>query len=134
MAHSEAIIIPCTREKVWDAQPHRAKVAAKDAYTSAAFRQWRAVAEASGLPWFILSTKYGLLHPDDPIEDYEVPVGRAKRDARYGTLLANQMEQRGINQCKRVVVLDWEAFFDLVAGALDPFDGPEVVLRKVVYG
>lgn len=70
----EAIIVPCTQEKIWDSQPDLGAVPAKDAYTKAAFRAWRSYAEQSGCPWFILSTKYGLLRPDVQIEKYNVPI------------------------------------------------------------
>ena len=50
----DAIIVPCTEEKVWDTHPNTGAVAAKDAYTKPAFSAWRQHAEQSGLPWFIL--------------------------------------------------------------------------------
>ncbi|MCA9316798.1 MAG: hypothetical protein KDB73_15035 [Planctomycetes bacterium] len=44
---------------------------ARDMYQSALFSKRRRHAEATGDPWFILSAKYGLLHPDAWIEPYE---------------------------------------------------------------
>jgi hypothetical protein len=73
----DAIIVPCTQEKIWDTCPSAGVVAAKEAYTKPAFLAWRAYAEQAGCPWFILSTKYGLIRPDQPIENYNVPVSRA---------------------------------------------------------
>ena len=47
---------------------------AKDLYQSDWFIKARAYAEAVGSCWFILSAKYGLVHPDDVIEPYEMTL------------------------------------------------------------
>jgi len=44
---------------------------AKDLYVSPLFRKARACVEALGCPWYILSTKYGLVDPKTAIEPYE---------------------------------------------------------------
>jgi hypothetical protein len=41
----DAIVVPCTQEKIWDAQPSLGAVAAKDAYIKPVFRAWRSYAE-----------------------------------------------------------------------------------------
>jgi hypothetical protein len=41
MAPMEAIIVPCTDEKVWRLGEVRGSVMAKDAYAKPAFRAWR---------------------------------------------------------------------------------------------
>ena len=89
---SEIIIAPCTREKIWDIQPDRGEVAARDAYIKPAFVKWRQFSEDSELPWLILSTKYGFLKPDQLISKYEAKVSRAKRDPAYVMLLQKQAE------------------------------------------
>ena len=43
-------------------------------YTSAWFRKARSYVDNSGRPWFILSAKYGLLHPDRVVEPYDVTL------------------------------------------------------------
>lgn len=40
-----AVIVPCTQEKVWDTNPSAGQMAAKDAYTKPAFLAWRRHAE-----------------------------------------------------------------------------------------
>jgi len=47
---------------------------AKDLYKSDYWDKRRAHAEAAGRPWFILSAKHGLLHPDEVIEPYDVSL------------------------------------------------------------
>jgi len=55
---------------------------AKDLYTSPWFRLARAYVEATGCPWFILSAKYGLVHPDQLIEPYERTLNRMPIEER----------------------------------------------------
>lgn len=57
--------------------------AAKDLYVSTWFVKARKYVESSGGDWFILSAKYGLVHPDQVIEPYELTLNRmAKPDRR----------------------------------------------------
>ena len=46
-------------------------VAAKDLYRSTWFVLARALVEREAAPWFILSAKYGLVHPDAVIAPYD---------------------------------------------------------------
>jgi hypothetical protein len=113
----EAIVVPCTQEKIWDSQPNVGPVSAKDAYTKEAFRTWRLYAEQSGCSWFIMSTKYGLLRPDQPIEKYNVPVSVAVRDAGLLSLLDRQGRELGLGSFEQIVLLDWDRFMPLVRAA-----------------
>ena len=47
---------------------------ARDLYTSPWFHKARAYADRTGLPWFVLSAKYGLVHPDEVIAPYELTL------------------------------------------------------------
>jgi hypothetical protein len=128
----EAIIVPCTQEKIWDTTPSAGAVAAKNAYTKAAFRTWRLYAEQSGCPWFILSTKYGLISPDQFIEPYNVPISAAATDAAFLALLRRQGEDLKLARFDRIVLLDWERFEPLVRAAVaDP--RVKCVLHKLLY-
>lgn len=128
----DAIIVPCTQEKIWDDARHAGAgaVAAKDAYTKPVFKDWRAYAEESGSPWFILSTKYGLIRPDQPIERYNVPISAAVRNAELHQLLARQGRELGLKDAERVILLDWERFQPLVKAALGDAN-VRCVLRKI---
>ena len=62
---ADVILVGCLKSK------RTAAAAAKDLYTSALFTKERAHSERSGLPWYILSAKYGLVGHDEWIEPYE---------------------------------------------------------------
>ena len=49
-------------------------IAAKDLYISSLFTKARHFVEESPAPWFILSAKYGLVHPDEVIEPYDLTL------------------------------------------------------------
>ena len=50
-------------------------VAAKALYVSPLWRSRRIYAEQAGLPWYILSAKYGLLEPEERIAWYDLSLG-----------------------------------------------------------
>ena len=58
-------LISCGARKL----PHPAP--ARDLYTGSLFRAARAYAEASGIPWAILSARHGLVMPSTVIEPYD---------------------------------------------------------------
>lgn len=62
---SRVFLVSCVARKRPRATP------AADLYTSAWFVKARALVEASGDPWFILSAEHGLLAPEKVIEPYE---------------------------------------------------------------
>lgn len=77
-AHSPAdvVLVGCVKSKVDHPAP------ARDLYTSALFRKERVYAEASGIPWFILSAEHGLVAPTQVIEPYELSLASAPRHYR----------------------------------------------------
>lgn len=128
----EAIIVPCTQEKVWDDNPQRGPTAAKDAYTKGCFLEWRRIAETSGGQWFILSTKCGLLEPDDVVPGpYNVPISMATRDRGLLAKLRDQGAGIDFSRFEKVVLLDWERFQPLVKAAVG--DNAPCVLRRVCF-
>ena len=128
----KAIIIPCTQEKVWDTAPDRGAVPAKDAYAKPVFRKWREHAEQSGVAWFVLSTKYGLLSPDDLIEPYNVPVSAALTNLGLHALLEDQGRRLGLDRAEEVTLIDWEKFQPLVRAAVGNASVP-CKLGKLYY-
>jgi len=48
---------------------------AADLYTSTLFARRRRYAEASGAPWFVVSSRWGLVAPDEVIAPYDVYLG-----------------------------------------------------------
>jgi hypothetical protein len=77
-AKQTTFFVSCVGQKL----STRAK--AKNLYQSAWFLKARAYVETQQCPWFILSAKYGLIHPDDLIEPYEKTLNTMPRDARMG--------------------------------------------------
>jgi hypothetical protein len=67
---------------------------AKDLYTSDYFVKMRTYAEATGLPWFILSAEHGLISRDEWLEPYERYLPETSRDYRraWGQKVAAQLE------------------------------------------
>src|SRR5262249_18299490 len=65
-----AYLVSCVSQK----QGH--KCAARDLYISSWFLKAREYAEASGIPWFILSAKYGLVPSDRVIDPYEQTLNK----------------------------------------------------------
>lgn len=128
----DAIIIPCIQEKIWDSQPDLGAVVAKDAYTKPVFRAWRSYAEQSGCPWFILSTKYGLIRPDQLIERYNIPISAAVRDPALSSRLESQGRDLGLGSFDRIVLLDWERFKPHVRAATRNL-AVKCVLRRIQY-
>lgn len=64
-----ATIVSCSKAKLSGTRPARELYSA-----SPGFRRWLAQALDDGHPVFILSTKYGLVRPDQPIAAYELDV------------------------------------------------------------
>jgi hypothetical protein len=75
------VLISCSSQKAWDAQmedPRRVlqghTTAASNAYCSPLFSKSRAWAERRGYPWAVLSAKYGLISPNQEIDDYDLTL------------------------------------------------------------
>lgn len=56
---------------------------AQDMYQGALFRQSRRYMERLGIPWFILSAKYGLIEPGHIIAPYEVTLLTMTKKERH---------------------------------------------------
>lgn len=72
------VLVSCVKSKL----PHAAP--ARELYTSAWFRKVRRIVEASGSPWFVLSSLYGLVAPNTKIAPYNYTLntlGVAERRA-----------------------------------------------------
>lgn len=67
-APPDIVLLGCVKTK------RPGKWPARDLYTSTLFLGRMAYAESTERPWFVLSAKYGILAPDDDIEDYDVSL------------------------------------------------------------
>jgi hypothetical protein len=84
------VLIGCVSRKAPTAR------AAKDLYRSELFSRRRAHAEARGLPWLIVSARYGCVDPDAVIDPYDVRLTDLNRGERkaLAELIADQLERR----------------------------------------
>ncbi len=84
------ILVGCVRTK------NAVASAASELFASPLFAGRRRYAVASGLPWYILSAKFGLLAPDDVIGPYDVYLADQAPDYKraWGEFVTAQLEQR----------------------------------------
>ena len=92
-------LVPCASRK------RSSRAPACDLYESALFRKMRAVVDELGTPWFILSAKYGLVHPDQPVDPYDLTLKDMRVSERrlWAGKVIGQME-RVLPPADRVVV------------------------------
>jgi Family of unknown function (DUF6884)/GIY-YIG catalytic domain len=85
----DVVLIGCVKSKL------SRGAAAKDLYVSDYFMKMRGYAEATRLPWFILSAEHGLVSPDDWLEPYERYLPDAPREYRraWGEQVVRQLRQ-----------------------------------------
>lgn len=92
---------------------------ARDLYVSAWFQKASSYAVRTGLPWFVLSAKYGLVHPDEVLAPYELTLNTmpVTDRRRWASRVLAQMEPRleGINS---VVFLAGLRYREFLAPAL----------------
>ncbi|MFP5371087.1 MAG: DUF6884 domain-containing protein, partial [Actinomycetes bacterium] len=74
-AHADIVLVGCSGSKAAGVSR------AADLFTGAAFRKARDLAIRSGKPWYVISAKFGLLHPDEVIAPYDVYL--PKQSPRY---------------------------------------------------
>jgi hypothetical protein len=84
---ADVVLVGCVKSKLPGTAP------ARDLYTSPLFRRRRAYAEQSGRPWFILSSRWGLVAPDEPIAAYDLYLGDQTADYRaaWGAFVVEQL-------------------------------------------
>ncbi len=63
-------LIACGATKLDHAAP------AKELYTGGLFKKQRLYVETAERPWYVLSAKHGLVHPDAVIEPYDLELGK----------------------------------------------------------
>lgn len=71
----------------------------KNLYTSDYFEKMRAYAEKCHDEWWILSAKYGPLHPDaDPVEPYDETLSGARvaQKREWAKRVAEQLDEEGL--------------------------------------
>ncbi|MBF4161595.1 DUF6884 domain-containing protein [Nocardioides acrostichi] len=111
---ADVVLVGCVKTKLDHGAP------ARDLYVSDYFAKMRSYAEATGLPWFILSAEHGLVAPDDWLEPYERYLPDTTHEYRrgWGEKAAAQL-QEAIGSLDGLVV-DVHAGSTYVASAEGP--------------
>jgi len=83
------VLIGCVKTKQASAAP------AAELYVSPLFEGRREYARRTGMPWYVLSAKHGLLSPDDIIGPYDVYLGAQSRGYQqaWGEFAAAQLDE-----------------------------------------
>lgn len=108
LVHEERtlIVVPCGARKIWHTNPHAGERPAREAYTSQLFKAYRDYAQAFGTEWRILSAKYGIMHPDQLIENYDRRFDASYLDPRnWWRLEGMVLQARALPSCDRLVLL-----------------------------
>lgn len=110
---------------------------AKDLYQSEWFRKARRYVESTGMPWFILSAKYGLLSPDALISPYEQTLNTmpTKRRQEWAGMVVEQIKPH-ISKEHSIVVLAGSRYREFLMPALRSMVGKlgDMVLQRVRTG
>lgn len=94
-------IIPCSKEKIWDIEPHHGAVPANKAYRSAFHRYAAAYAHKHCNHTLIFSAKYGLMEPNFIIDGpYDITFSR-ENDPCIG---ASALRQQGAQYAHAVSI------------------------------
>lgn len=100
------VIVPCGSRKIWHSSPQAGQIAAKKAYTSQLFKAHRDYAQMFGTQWRILSAKYGILHPDQLIGNYDCKFDASYLDIKnWWKLETMVLQARALRSCDQLVLL-----------------------------
>ena len=109
------VIVPCGAQKIWDRKPHAGKIAAKEAYSSLFFKVNREYAQTFGTEWRILSAKYGIMHPDQLVENYDCKFDDSYLDRRNWWKLEGMVRQaRALPHFERIVLLGGKLYREIM--------------------
>jgi hypothetical protein len=96
---------------------------ARDMYVSPLYRKSVQLTELWGVPFYILSAKYGLLHPDELIEPYEQTLKTATKKEKQDWAQRVDKQIRELSRRKFILLAGDDYFAPLVeAGSGDPLD------------
>ena len=114
-ANTTVYIVSCTRKKIWDFDPNAPKkVLAKDAYKGSTFLKWlQYVEQKNNVKWYIFSSKYGIIEPEHPIENYDIYFVRDVDKAIPEDTIIEQIKKHGIHKARNVYFVGSDdAYYD----------------------
>lgn len=121
------LVIGCGKAKIWDKDPHLGPVPSQVAYTGGLFRLCRRYAELYYPDrWLILSAKYGLVLPDEPIEKYDVSFKSANKMVVKVNALVDQC-QYYFGEARKVICIAGREYILILESALQrriPLESP----------
>lgn len=126
-------IIPCTKAKIWDNLPHLGPVIAQNVYTNPFHSLARSYIQKRSNSWYIMSAKYGFLHPDDVIpETYDITFDRKNDPYISDEQLKFQMNEKNFSNFKNVIVICNERYVERIQRALSGLDiNVEIPFRNI---
>ena len=112
-------LVSCVKEK------QKCPAPARELYLSTLFKKSRKLVEATKCPWFILSAKHGLLHPDEVICPYNETL-KDKSPAERGEWEEKVKAQMDDNlpDAEAVVVLAGKNYYECLKTYLKERFGP----------
>jgi len=109
-------IVPCGVKKIWDKYPDAGPTPAKDVYIGVFARKCQEYAQAFYPDsYYILSAKYGFLHPLDIIqENYNVTFKESKTNPVMICELVKIAKRKDLYNVDRVIVVAGKDYFHIV--------------------
>ncbi len=89
------VVLACSKTKIWMEKPELKgkKIIAKDAYTGSVFRYGLKYAQKNNMPFIILSGKYGLLEPEQLIEEYDFKLNSFEEAEHIRGIFKNRLKK-----------------------------------------
>ena len=89
---------------------------AMDMYQGPLFKAKREYCEKKGIPFYIISAKFGLLRPRQLIEPYDVTLKRFTPEHRikWGKKVVSQLEREGVLRGSKILVLAGKEYCEYI--------------------
>ena len=124
---NKLVLIACSKTKSFKNEGER--IEAGDAYCSPLFQKSKQWAELRGYPYAIISAKYGLIFPDEKIQDYDLTLNELnkKQLENWKRNVAEQIEDYGRwkvgveswEDMPRIIALAGKSYTDNLGDALE---------------
>lgn len=124
---NKLVLIACSKTKSFKNEGER--IEAGDAYCSPLFQKSKQWAELRGYPYAIISAKYGLIFPDEVIQDYDLTLNELnkKQLENWKRNVAEQIEDYGRwkvgveswEDMPRIIALAGKSYTDNLEDALE---------------